>query len=96
MITPTIHLNGTSADELIEQLDRAQRAVLDATKALAQAAPNGRDYYPQGATAAVQAIGEHRVRLTALAGIRTDLLAILESVLDQQEQRVTARKRAEA
>jgi hypothetical protein len=47
LYVPTVHLNGTSADELIRQ----QRAIRDACtnliKALADATPHDRDYYVQ-------------------------------------------------
>jgi len=48
MMMPTIHINGTSAKELLEQLRNASVAVREARGALQQAAPHGRDYYPQG------------------------------------------------
>jgi len=44
---PTIHLNGTSADDLIEGLVRARHALNEAVSLLQDAAPNGRDYYVQ-------------------------------------------------
>jgi len=56
MLIPTVHLNGTSGRDLLEQ----QQAVLDALRAVREAMvaamPNGRDYYPQGENA----IGEAR------------------------------------
>jgi hypothetical protein len=45
---PTVHLNGTSRDELISQLRGAMEAVHAAEKALAQAGPHARDYYVVG------------------------------------------------
>lgn len=38
----------TSADSLIEQLLDADAAIGEAVRALGEAAPNPRDYYPQG------------------------------------------------
>ncbi len=49
--TPTVHLNGTAKQELIDQ----QIKVIGATRillgAMRNAQPNGRDYYPQGSAA---------------------------------------------
>ena len=73
MITPTIHLNGTSARDLAEVYSNAARAVDEAIDAIAQASPNGRDYYPQGPDAMAKAVDEHSARLEALRQIRTEL-----------------------
>lgn len=48
MRVPTVHLNGTSKGELLDQAHRAARAVANAITAVMQAAPNGRDFYVQG------------------------------------------------
>ena len=45
MMVPTIHLNGTSHDELLRQILDAKEAIRKAVEALANAAPNMRDYY---------------------------------------------------
>ena len=45
---PTVHLNGTSAEELLGQVTQAAKKIHEAMAALANASPNGRDYYPQG------------------------------------------------
>lgn len=44
MITPTLNLNGSSANDLIEPRLKAMRHLTDAIDALSQATPNGRDY----------------------------------------------------
>ncbi len=55
MITPTIHLNGTSKDEIIAQYEAANVALGAALRTLIDTAPNGRDYYTQGPDALRQA-----------------------------------------
>jgi hypothetical protein len=65
---PTVHLNGTSREELCLQLQRADDALLAAYEALSATAPHGRDYYPQGEDAIVKATAEHRSRLRRLIG----------------------------
>lgn len=81
MMAPTIHLNGTSRDELIAQLETASLALYDAEQALAGMAPHGRDYYPQGPQALEQALAEHGARLQALQALRVEIHAIWESIL---------------
>lgn len=77
---PTVHLNGTSKKELVEQLMTAHTALGEAYSALQAAAPNGRDYYPQGPGAIQLALREHGERLQALQKIRDELVVIFEHV----------------
>lgn len=62
MMKPTIHWNGTSADQLLSELVNASDALFQAVAALSSAAPNARDYYPQGAAAFEQARREHEAK----------------------------------
>ena len=71
MIFPTVHLNGTSRKELIAQYERAMDAAQTAINALREVYPNGRDYYPQGASAMYQAAEEHAARMNNLFAVRT-------------------------
>ena len=87
MTLPTIHLNGTSVESLLEDNDRAYRAINAAYDALRLAGPNGRDYYPQGGGAMEAAQDEHRERLLALHGIITQLENIGEYLATEQEKR---------
>lgn len=45
IITPCVHLNGTSKDALLDQLGEVYSALENARNMLKYAAPNGRDYY---------------------------------------------------
>ena len=45
MITPKIHLNGTSKDELVDQMLTVIASLNATLQNLADARPNGRDYY---------------------------------------------------
>ncbi len=47
LIFPTVHLNGTSGDDLAAKLKAAFDAIDAAAEALRQTAPHGRDYYVQ-------------------------------------------------
>jgi hypothetical protein len=80
MMIPSVHLNGTSKEELIRQLIDASEALLTATAVLSAAAPNPRDYYPQGPDAALLAAGEHATRVMTLYRMRDELQAIAEKI----------------
>jgi len=73
MMTPTIHLNGTPKERLLEQIENAYGKLGEAIKALANAAPNGRDYYPQGSDAIYRAQDEHSARMKKLLEVRKEL-----------------------
>lgn len=77
---PTVHLNGTSREELLTQLTTAADAVRDAITALQKACPNGRDYYPQGDGATQEARRQHANRLHHLTAVRSELVEIAEAI----------------
>lgn len=66
---PTIHLNGTGADNLRKEYRALRMAVTAAADALAAATCNARDFYPQDATAWQQAQAE-----------RTEMFNLLQRV----------------
>jgi len=47
IVTPIVHLNGTSKEALLEQREVVYQALRTVERALCQMAPNGRDYYPE-------------------------------------------------
>lgn len=73
---PTIHLNGTSKERLIEALCAASAALDDAYKAMKQTAPNGRDYYPQGPDAIHTAEAQHMARLKKVDEVKDEIDAL--------------------
>jgi hypothetical protein len=77
---PTIHLNGTSREELIRQLRVAGEALLEARRALENTAPHGRDYYPQGKGAIQQAQTEHYERLRRIDDVYEELMVIWRGI----------------
>jgi hypothetical protein len=87
MITPTIHLNGTSQDALLEQVTAAATAVFRACVALNQASPHGRDYYPQGENAFTQARAEHADRMARLTDVYRELEVIAQAIADAPSPR---------
>lgn len=84
VIVPTCHLNGTSPDVLFEQLKGAVSSLRTAQRALEEAAPNARDYYPQGPDAFPLARAAHDDRSQRLKAIQRELVDILEGIDDQR------------
>ena len=82
LTVPTIHLNGTSRDELLRQVQDAGQAVFQARDALAKASPNARDYYPQGKHAYPAARAEHDRRARALLAVEEELSQLAEAIAD--------------
>jgi hypothetical protein len=80
LAVPTVHLNGTSKDALLEQFCDAIDAVHEAGKKLAAACPNARDYYPQGNEATSEAMRQHEARMLKLKSVADDLQAIAEAL----------------
>ena len=90
MTFPTIHMNGTSADDLLETYRNALDALSDAQDALAECGPNGRDYYPQGAEAISAAQAEHwkrRKMLTAIHDEIQELAVFCMNAIDERTER---------
>lgn len=77
---PTIHLNGTSREDLTEALREAVHAIHKAGRKLAATCPNGRDYYPQGAAAITVALAEHEDRMRKLREVASELEHIAEYI----------------
>jgi len=80
MKTPTVHLNGTSRVELMEQFQTAHNALYQAIRALEDCGPNGRDYYPQGDSALTVALAEHVARIRAIQAVDADIKALIEAI----------------
>lgn len=83
MITPTVHLNGTSGGALLEQILKARAALDAALDAMREAEPNGRDFYPQGNNAINTAIAEHLARIKSVEGVLQQYDGLYEAVSKQ-------------
>jgi hypothetical protein len=83
MTLPTVHLNGTSRDELVRQ----QKAVIGQAwalrEALHDAMPNGRDFYPHGPDVINEAVQKHREKLIWCENLITECNKAIESIMDQ-------------
>ena len=86
MMIPTIHMNGTSQEQLMDALSEAVFSVMSAMIALRDTEPNGRDYYPQGATAITHALAEYHARLDRLRSVRAELIGIQEAIAERHQK----------
>lgn len=77
---PTVHLNGTSRDGLLDGYMAAMDALRLAIQAVQAAAPNARDYYVQSNMSAHLARDEHFTRLARLRETLDELNTIAEHV----------------
>jgi hypothetical protein len=80
MITPTIHMNGTSRRALLADLTGAIKAVNAAVDAVKKTCPHGRDYYPQGPNAIKEALRQHCARVSLLEKVIEELTTLAISV----------------
>jgi hypothetical protein len=83
MIAPAIHLNGTSGEVLLDQVCSAGHAVATAMKALEDAWPNGRDYYPLGDDALRRAESEWKSRIDRLRSVQQELEQLAGLIADK-------------
>ena len=80
---PSVHLNGTSKERLMSNLQDVTEKLREAYDAMKSAAPNGRDYYVQGPDAIGQAEVQHRGRLERIDSVIRDINAELEAISNQ-------------
>ena len=81
LAVPTVHLNGTSRDALLEQLLEAAHAIHEAGRKLAAAYPNARDYYVQPGAAIAVAMRQHETRMNKLREVAGELETIAERMM---------------
>lgn len=87
MRKPTIHLNGTSGQDLLDQVLGVKHAVDTANAMLRKAWPNGRDYYVQGDGAYAEVMAEWEEHSRKLQSVAADLQAIGLDIIDQIDRR---------
>jgi hypothetical protein len=76
LISPTLNINGSSAEDLIAPRREALDHLMDAIEALRKVAPNGRDYpYPDGFDALTRDRDIHFTRLESLKSLREEIFA---------------------
>ena len=80
IVIPTVHLNGTSKQDLLLPLMAAQCAVDAARVALMACAPHGRDYYVRAPDNTKLASSQHCDRLKALETVQRQLEYLIVKV----------------
>ena len=82
MIFPTIHLNGTSKQQLLDDYCDTRQALDAAMEKMIENGPNARDYYPAGDQAYRQAVKEHHDRIEQIHRVRFEIETIAEHIAD--------------
>ncbi len=80
---PFVHINGTSAEELIKQQQEVFRKANELLDALRQASPHARDYYPYASAAFTLASDQHREIFNQVNAIASRAEAIAVAVYEQ-------------
>jgi len=81
MIIPTKHLNGTSEEELLNQVCDAAHALRLALAAMRSAAPNARDYSVQSPDAFKLAVEEHEARIQQVKDVLSQYQELAEKIV---------------
>jgi hypothetical protein len=87
IVTPVINLNGTAAEELLEQYQLAQLALGVALRKLEQASPHGRDYQTLEPGMFLRAQRQHCERMEALKRVKDQLEVLSKSTAEQTAAR---------
>lgn len=92
IMVPTIHNNGTAAEDLRDELHAAVQALAYLIARLVAASPNARDYYPQGNDAITRVQAEHIIRLENIQAVGRELTEMrghVQTVIDYVSQKIT-------
>lgn len=81
-MVPTIHLNGTDRDSLVNDIIDVRSKLFEALEAMRKVTPNGRDYYPQGPDAIHHAMVEHHARVAQIQAVMDELGTLAEAISD--------------
>lgn len=91
VMTPTLHLNGSSPEHLKEELREAIGSLGRALAVMGVNGPNARDYYVKGEDAFGVARREHDERLRVIRGVLAEYEQILDSIQEQIDDRAARR-----
>lgn len=84
LVIPTAHINGTSEEELMRQLQQAVSFLEAGRQALAQTAPHGRDYYVQSDKGALtKATQQHEARMRKVKDVIDELTEIGTAIVER-------------
>ena len=80
-VTPIDHMNGTSAESLLEQREHVYCKLGEVFDALKQMAPNGRDYYPEPGRLE-KAEAQHRRRMLVIQQLHDEIEMEMSAICD--------------
>jgi hypothetical protein len=84
VIAPTVHLGGTSRQDLLDQFMEAGHALSLALSKMREAVPNGRDYTTGGWDELALAMHEHSSRVARVQSVMDEYGALCEAVCDPE------------
>jgi len=84
LCVPTVHLNGTSKDDLLGQLRRGIICATALKEFLQESMPHDRDFYVQGEGLSIRARMQQKVRVLKVETIIDDLTAIYQAIERQE------------
>lgn len=94
---PTLNLNGTSYDDLVEQHEDVIAALNNALAKIETAEPHGRDFLQSGHRNRAEifeiALREHSARYTTIRGIRDEYAKGLQHIVEEHLERERMRGR---
>lgn len=79
---PMVHLNGSSKKDLLKQASDVYCACTDLLEKMAQATPNGRDYYPISDSALSKAREEHQEFVLQVRKLQDFMMERMEYLAD--------------
>ena len=80
LIAPRVHLNGTSKNELLEQLITVGASLRQTMTHLRDASPHARDYYVINSNAYTRARSEFEDRYARVKSVYAEIVAIAEAI----------------
>jgi hypothetical protein len=87
LVTPTVHLNGTTGQYLLDQQLKVIHALRDVLTVMSQAYPNARDFYPQGEGMALEAFEAYNERRMIISKMIAEYETIAINVHEQINRR---------
>lgn len=81
-MVPTLHLNGTGAADLLDDVTECASRLNAAMSKMHQSGPHARDYYVQGDNAFGEAVRQHEDRLARLRSVYDELQALADYICD--------------
>jgi hypothetical protein len=84
---PTIHMNGTSYQDLYDGHMAMRQSLMDAARTLRANTPNMRDFYVQSDEAGQEARHQHAERLAVIDRMAEEIEFIVLGIMAQKRER---------